>query len=72
MKLKVIKLNQVTSTNDKAIEMIRKKNFKPKLLVSKKQTKGKGTMGKKWISREGNLFISYFLRLRLNQKTFQL
>ena len=65
MKLKVIKLNQVTSTNDKAIEMIRKKNFKPKLLVSKKQTKGKGTMGKKWISREGNLFISIFFETKV-------
>ncbi len=60
MKLKVIKLNQVKSTNDKAIELIRKNNFQPRIIVSKKQTKGKGTMGKKWISKEGNLFLSIF------------
>ena len=40
--------------------------LKPTLITSLKQTKGRGTMGKKWISKKGNLFISIFFEI--NQK----
>ena len=32
-------------------------------VYAKKQTKGRGTRGKKWISYKGNLFISIFFSL---------
>ena len=30
------------------------------MIKANKQTKGRGTMGKKWISKNGNLFLSIF------------
>ena len=58
MKLKVLRYNSLRSTNEKAIELIKSKKIKPKIIFSKNQTKGKGTMGKKWISKKGNFFVS--------------
>ncbi len=66
MKIKLIKYKSVKSTNDIAITLIKKKNTQPTLISSTKQTKGRGTMGKKWISQKGNLFISIFFEI--NQK----
>ena len=60
MKLKLIKLDSVKSTNDEAIKLIKKNKLSPCIITAKKQTKGRGTMGKKWISEKGNLFISLF------------
>ena len=43
------------------------------MIVSEIQTKGRGTMGKKWISQKGNLFISIFFEMNqknINFKTF--
>ncbi len=73
MKIKVVKFNSLDSTNNKAIEMIKKNQTKPTLLVSKNQLKGKGTMGKKWISQKGNLFISIYFQIepeKINFKQF--
>ena len=36
------------------------KKFRPTIILSEKQTKGRGTMGKKWISKKGNLFLTIF------------
>ena len=66
MKIKLIKFKSVKSTNDIAIRLIKKKKTQPTLISSEKQTKGRGTMGKKWISQKGNLFISIFFEI--NQK----
>ena len=64
MLLKFIKFNCVKSTNDVAIKLIKsKKNFKG-IVVSNFQTKGRGTMGKKWISYQGNFFVSIFFELK--------
>ncbi len=60
MKFRIIKHISVKSTNDEAIKLIKKKNLKSGIIIAKKQTKGRGTMGKKWISQEGNLFFSIF------------
>ena len=73
MKIKLIKFKSVTSTNDIAIKLIKKKKTQPTLISSEKQTKGRGTMGKKWISQKGNLFISIFFEInqkRINFKQF--
>ncbi len=66
MKLKLIKFKSVKSTNDIAIKLIKNKKTQPTLISSEKQTRGRGTMGKKWISQKGNLFISIFFEI--NQK----
>jgi BirA family transcriptional regulator, biotin operon repressor / biotin---[acetyl-CoA-carboxylase] ligase len=57
------KFKSVKSTNDSAIELIQKFNHTSGLVVSDEQTKGKGTMGKKWISKKGNIFISIFYKV---------
>ena len=60
MKLRSLKFKSVKSTNDIAHMLIKKKNNKPTIILSERQTKGRGTMGKKWISRKGNLFLTIF------------
>ena len=67
MKLKIIKLKSVKSTNDKAIELIQKNKHSSGFIVSDIQTKGKGTMGKKCISKKGNIFISIFFRVNFTK-----
>ena len=49
MKLKIIKMKRIKSTNNTALKLLKKKNSKPTLIIALTQTKGKGTMGKKWI-----------------------
>ena len=73
MKLKLIKKKSVNSTNDIAINLIRKKRFKQALITSLIQKKGRGTMGKRWISLKGNLFVSIFFeinKIKINFKKF--
>ena len=73
MKFKLIKKKSVTSTNDVAIKLIKKNQLKPTIVISSRQTKGRGTMGKKWISQKGNLFISVFFKTepkKINFKQF--
>jgi len=65
MKVKLLKFKSVKSTNDVALKLIKKKSA-PTMIVSEIQTHGRGTMGKKWISIKGNLFISLFFEM--NQK----
>ena len=52
MMLKMIKFKSVKSTNDEAIKLIQKNGNASGLIVSDIQKKGKGTMGKKWISKK--------------------
>ncbi len=66
MKLKIIKMKRVKSTNNLALKLIKRKKLNPTLISSQAQTNGRGTMGKKWISQRGNLFISIFFEI--NQK----
>ena len=68
MKIKIINFKSVKSTNDIAINLIKKNKTQPTLISSQKQTNGRGTMGKKWISQKGNLFISIYFAI--NEKRF--
>ena len=63
MKFEIIKFKSVTSTNDVAINLIKKRKKMNGCVYSEMQTKGRGTYGKKWISLKGNLFISLFFPL---------
>ncbi len=65
MKLKIVKFKSVNSTNDEAIKLIRSGKYRSGLISSDSQVKGRGTMGKKWISCKGNIFISIFFKVNL-------
>ena len=65
MKLKIVKFKSVKSTNDEAIKLIRSDKYFLGLVLSDSQIKGRGTMGKKWISYKGNIFISIFFKVNL-------
>jgi len=62
MKFKIHKFKKVTSTNDKAINLIKKRKYENGCVFSTTQTKGRGTYGKKWISKKGNLFSTLFFQ----------
>ena len=73
MKIKIKKYKKVYSTNDTALNLIKKNFPEPTLIISEKQTKGRGRVGKKWISKKGNLFISLFFKFdqkKINFKQF--
>ena len=57
MKIKLLKFKSVKSTNDIALGLIKKKKITPVIISSERQTHGRGTMGKKWVSKKGNLFL---------------
>ena len=70
MKFEIIKFKSVTSTNDTAINMIRKKKKLSGCIYADLQSKGRGTHGKEWISENGNLFISLFFPLEKKYPSF--
>ncbi len=73
MKIKLKKFKIVKSTNDIALEFIKKNMLDPMIITSEKQTNGRGRIGKKWISQRGNLFISIFFKFdqkKINFKQF--
>ena len=63
MRFKKFNYKKVQSTNDTALRIIKKTNFKYGMIVSENQYNGKGQYGKKWISFKGNLFVSFFYNL---------
>ena len=72
MKIKIKKYKKVKSTNDIALSLIKKNISEPTLIITEKQTSGRGRVGKKWISKKGNLFISLFFKFdqKINFKQF--
>ena len=66
-----IKFNSVNSTNDTAMNIIRSKKNNQGIVIANFQKKGRGTMGKKWVSYNGNLFISIFFELKKNMPNFK-
>ena len=71
MQLKLIKFSNVKSTNDEAIKKIKSKKILAGIVYSYSQTKGRGMIGKKWISFNGNLFITIFFELKKNMPNFK-
>ena len=71
MKLRSLKFKSVKSTNDIALMLIKKNNIKPSIILTEYQTKGRGTMGKKWISKKGNLFLSIFFDMSKKKIDFK-
>ena len=65
MKLKIVKFKSVKNTNDEAIKLIKSDKCFLGLVSTNFQTRGRGTMGKKWIPYKGNIFISIFFKVNL-------
>ena len=53
MKIRLLKFKSVKSTNNVALRLIKKKNLAPVIIISERQTEGRGTMGNKWVSKKG-------------------
>ncbi len=64
MKFEIFKYENVTSTNDVAINLIKEEKKEFGCVYASTQTKGRGTRGKKWVSDKGNLFSSIFFPLK--------
>ena len=71
MKIKIKSYKKVISTNDTALKLIKRNFSEPTLVVSESQTKGRGRIGKKWISNKGNLFISLFFKFDQRKINFK-
>ena len=72
MILRKFKYKCVNSTNNVAISLI-KKNIKSGIVISQMQKKGRGRVGRKWISLQGNLFVSIFFSIeKINMNISQL
>ena len=65
MKLKKYLYKSVTSTNDIAVKKI-KKGISSGVIIAKKQTKGRGRYGNKWIYLKNNLFMTVFFSVNNN------
>ena len=70
MKFKIFKFTSVTSTNDMAINLIKEEKKEVGCVYADIQTKGRGTYGREWVSKEGNLFGSIFFPLKKNYPPF--
>ncbi len=62
MKFKIFRFKKVESTNNSAIRIIKNSNIDYGMIIADKQKKGRGQYGKKWISYNGNLFVSFFYK----------
>jgi BirA family biotin operon repressor/biotin-[acetyl-CoA-carboxylase] ligase len=59
-KMKIIRLQEVTSTHTYLKEYINKNGFiEPLCILTDYQTKGVGSRGNDWIGKKGNLFFSF-------------
>ncbi len=64
MNMKKFNYKKVSSTNDKALELIKTTRYKSGYISATHQTKGRGRFGNVWISKKGNLFVSIFFSLK--------
>ena len=63
MKFKIFRFKKVKSTNNSAIRIIKNSNIDYGMIIANEQKNGRGQYGKKWISYNGNLFVSFFYSL---------
>ena len=62
MRFKIFRFKKVESTNNSAIRIIKNSNTDFGMIIANKQKSGRGQYGKKWISYNGNLFVSFFYK----------
>ena len=63
MQFKIFRFKKVESTNNSAIRIVKNSNIDYGMVIANEQKSGRGQYGKKWISYNGNLFISFFYKL---------
>jgi len=69
----IVHLNEVDSTNTFSKKLIEEYNFKKGFVISDIQTRGKGRYGKHWVSKIGNIYLSFFFQQHnINFKKFHL
>ena len=71
MKFKLFFYEEVDSTNNIAMNLIKTKNYNNGFIVASSQKKGRGRRGRKWISKKGNLFTSIFFHLKNSYPTVE-
>ncbi len=71
MRIKIKRYKKVKSTNDTALKLIKNNFSEPTLVTSEVQSKGRGRVGKKWISQNGNLFITLFFKFDQRKINFR-
>lgn len=59
---KTIRLKEAVSTNDLCLELISSGAEHGTVVIADKQSKGKGRLGRTWISPEGGLYLSVILK----------
>lgn len=62
MNYEICHFPQIDSTNAKALEMLEQGCAEGIVIVADRQTAGKGRQGRRWVSSEGNLFLTIALR----------
>mgnify|MGYP001161051061 CR=1 FL=1 len=67
---KIFRFERVENTNNTAIDFIKNKKIPKGFIVSKTQTQGRGSRGKKWISLKGNLFLTIFFPINKSKPKF--
>lgn len=58
----LLAFDQLDSTNEEAKRLAKSGGAHGAVVWAKKQTSGKGRLGREWISQEGNLFVSLLLK----------
>jgi BirA family biotin operon repressor/biotin-[acetyl-CoA-carboxylase] ligase len=66
----LLAFNSLDSTNEEAKRLAKGGGCHGAVIWAKKQTEGKGRMGRNWISSEGNLFVSLLLQPEKTVKEF--
>ncbi|MEM0449326.1 MAG: biotin--[acetyl-CoA-carboxylase] ligase [Methanomassiliicoccales archaeon] len=59
---RILRFDEVSSTNDLAKDMGKRGESEGLVVVAKRQTCGRGRMGRSWISPPGGLYVSFLLR----------
>lgn len=62
MKVKIINLDTVSSTNDYLKQLAKGEVKENTVVIANKQTNGKGTKGRSFISKEGGVYLSILVR----------
>ena len=71
MRIRVRNYKKIKSTNDVALKLIKKNISEPTIVTTVQQMNGRGRVGKKWISKKGNLFFSLFFQFNKKEINFK-